>query len=145
MSGLLVIPASHMIPPTACLIGQSTTVSSAVVGPKSATVDAGVSDSAVTLKRLVRASIIAGCLIVTLHCCQSLHSAPQIVLQLPEAFGREISFSVWCSSSHASFFQLTRMSSTCTTKISSTTTYTIFLFTHGSARHCSIPCSSTNV
>ena len=36
----LVISTGHMTPPTTCLKGQSTIVSSAVVGPKSATVDA---------------------------------------------------------------------------------------------------------
>ena len=41
MSGL-VIPAGHMTPSTTCLKGQSSIVSSAVVAPNSATVDAGV-------------------------------------------------------------------------------------------------------
>ena len=75
----VVIPAGHTTSSTTCLKGQSTIVSSAVVGPKLATVDAGVDRLCGHIKTLdegIYHSWLFDCYTALLPI--ALHSAPQI-------------------------------------------------------------------
>ena len=145
MSGL-VVPASYMTPPTACLKGQSVTTSPSVVGPSSATGGAGILKKRFTSKHTSMASTLAGWLIYMVSSFQPRFTEhPRYHSSCTKVWVENSPLRTLSSYLPTVSFLDTRRSSTFTTRTNTTFLLSIFQNTHGFALHCSIPNFSTTV